>query len=161
MAELKSVEHHVEFVNLPELRAYDLYGLFKLSRYLEPYTNRLVVECDVQVMNNGKVIQKGIKVVGVRSSEIPELIGCSPVTATRLIRTLKEKNIMRRDKDFFINPKYVRAHNGLANRMTTVIFDDAAAACDSEKLPAYSEEAREAEEREGVFLSKAIPMTKR
>ena len=123
MIDLQNTHHHVEFVDLPELRPLELFGLYKLSRFLEPFTNRLIMMCEVQTMNGNRVVKREIKPVNVRTGDIPEIVGCSTVTANRLVRTFREKNIMLRDKAFFINPKFVRAHNALGTANTVALFE--------------------------------------
>ena len=58
MIDLQNVNHHVELINLPELKPWELYGLYRLSRYLEPYTNRLVMTCEVQTISRDKIINQ-------------------------------------------------------------------------------------------------------
>ncbi|MBR1581182.1 MAG: hypothetical protein IJ668_11935 [Selenomonadaceae bacterium] len=124
MIDLQNTHHHVEFIDLPDLKPIELHGLFRLSRYLEPYTNRLIMMCDVQTMNGNKVIMREVKPVNIRVGDIPEIVGCSTVTANKLVRTLRDKNIMLRDKTFFMNPKFVRVHNSLATANTVKLFEE-------------------------------------
>ena len=123
MIDLKNTHHHVEFVDLPELRPIELHALFRLSKYLEPFTNRLVMTCDVQTMSGDRIIKQEVKAIDIRSGDLPDIIGCSPLTAHKIMRTFREKNIARKQKAFFFNPKFVRAHNCLGAVTSVNLFD--------------------------------------
>ena len=127
MIDLKNSHHHVEFIDLPELKPLELYALFKLSRFLEPYTNRLIMMCDVQTLNGNRIIRQEVKPLNVKSCDIPDIVGCSIMTANKLAKALREKNILRRDtevgKAYFMNPKYVRACNSLGASNAVRLFE--------------------------------------
>lgn len=101
----------------------ELYGLVKLARYLEPYTNRIVMMCELNITSGGKVINKVIKPMGIKSGDVKDIVGCSPRAAGMLIKSLSEKNIIRRDKDFYMNPRYIRAFDTLAAESTVDLFN--------------------------------------
>lgn len=131
MIDLQNTHHHVEFINLPELKPTDLFWLFMLTKFVEPYTNRVAMMCEVQTVSSGKLIKSEIKSVDVRAGEIPELLGCSPMTAQKLMKTLRETNIVKKHgKTFFVNPNFVRVHNALPTKNTAAIFNHGA-----EELP--------------------------
>lgn len=127
MIELQNTRHHVEFIDLPELKPPVLYALFKLSRYLEPYTNRLIMSCDVHTMKGDRVIHREVKTVKIRSCDVPDIIGYSSITAFKIMKALQAANILKKntegDRSFFLNPKYVRAHNSLGAKNAVQLFE--------------------------------------
>ena len=125
MIDLHNAHHHVEFIDLPELKPHELFSLFQLSKFLEPYTNRLVMMCEIQTVSGNKIIRQEIKPSNVRAGDIPEIIGCSPMTANKTMRTFREMNIVKKSEGaFFVNPRFVRIHNSIATKNTVSIFDE-------------------------------------
>ena len=127
MIELNNDRHHVEFYDLPNLKPMELYVLYKLSRYLEPYTNKLIMSCDVHIVKDERIIQRLVKSVPVRAADLPDIAGCSAMTVNRIMKTLRELKIVALDtsngRTYYINPKYVRAHNSLGGKNLDALFE--------------------------------------
>ena len=80
--------------------------------------------CEVQTISREKIIKQEVKSVDVRSADIADIIGCSAITANKIMRSFREHGIVgRRDKAWFLNPKFVRVHNSLAAVNTVALFE--------------------------------------
>lgn len=127
MIELKNSHHCVEFFDLPDLKPMELFVLYKLSRYLEPYTNKLIMSCDVHIVKDDRIIQRVVKSVPVKAVDLPDIACCSAMTCNRIIKTLKALKLIALDTSngrvYYLNPKFVRAGNSLATKNLDALFE--------------------------------------
>ncbi len=125
MEKLKKINSRIEFTDLPELTPYELYGLYRLAQYCEPYTNRVILLCDWNVAVGNTILRRELRTVGIKYEDVKDIVGVSARTASNLMKALKEKNIIRRaGKNFYLNPRYVRALGTLVSIETAAIFEE-------------------------------------